>query len=62
MSEDDWHPPSEAERKVLEKRRERSAKISQFMGSYLLKGYKMLDAECPTCGVSIPKFFGDFVK
>ncbi|CAD5115906.1 DgyrCDS4841 [Dimorphilus gyrociliatus] len=50
MSEDDWRPPTEAERKVLEKRRERSAKISQSMGSYLLKGYKMLDAECPACG------------
>ena len=48
MSEDhddgadlEWVPPSEAEQKVLNARRERSDKISKRMGDYLLKGYKI---------------------
>ena len=57
MSEDhedgadlEWVPPSEAEQKVLNARRERSDKISKRMGDYLLKGYKMLATTCGVCG------------
>lgn len=50
-SEDDdsWTPPSEAELKVIEAKRERNNKISMLMGQYLLKGYKMLATTCPVC-------------
>ncbi|KAK3879976.1 hypothetical protein Pcinc_015503 [Petrolisthes cinctipes] len=41
--------PTESEQKVIEARRERNNKISSLMGQYLLKGYKMLAAVCPTC-------------
>ncbi|XP_062609466.1 protein ZNRD2-like [Saccostrea cucullata] len=44
-----WQPPSEAEMKILEARRERSDKISKLMGDYLLKGYKMLGNVCEVC-------------
>ena len=47
-----WTPPSEAERKVMEARRERQNKISKLLGEYLLKGYKMLGTTCPHCDVS----------
>lgn len=49
--EDDseWAPPSEAELKVINARRERSDKISKLMSEYLLKGYKMLATTCPKC-------------
>jgi len=46
---DDWQPPTEAEMKVIQARRERSDKISKIMGQYLLKGHKMLDTLCPVC-------------
>ncbi|XP_022093118.1 Sjoegren syndrome/scleroderma autoantigen 1 homolog isoform X2 [Acanthaster planci] len=46
----DWKPPSEAEMKVLQARRERSDKISKLMGDYLLKGYRMLGSCCGVCG------------
>lgn len=51
MTPDDfeWVPPSEAEMKVIQARRERSDKISQLMGEYLLKGYKMLGIVCDIC-------------
>eukprot|EP00092_Neocalanus_flemingeri_P023741 GFUD01025752.1.p1 GENE.GFUD01025752.1~~GFUD01025752.1.p1 ORF type:complete len:254 (+),score=58.43 GFUD01025752.1:52-813(+) len=50
MSEDEeWTPPSEAEMKVLQAKRERSDKISKLMGDYLLKGYRMLATSCPHC-------------
>ena len=48
-SEDEWRPPSEAEMKVIQAKRERSDKISKVMGDYLLKGYKMLATSCPLC-------------
>ena len=48
-SDDEWRPPSEAEKKVIAARRERSDKISQLMGGYLLKGYKMLATVCRVC-------------
>ena len=48
-SEDEWTPPSEAEMKVIQAKRERSDKISKVMGDYLLKGYKMLATSCPLC-------------
>jgi uncharacterized Zn finger protein (UPF0148 family) len=47
--EEDWTPPSEAEMKVLQAKRERSDKISKLMGDYLLKGYRMLATCCPQC-------------
>ena len=52
--EDDmeWIPPTEAEMKVIQAKRERADKISNLMGSYLLKGYKMLNETCPKCTVS----------
>ena len=55
ISEDDfeWQPPSEAELKIIQARRERSDKISKLMGDYLLKGYKMLGITCTECGVSL---------
>lgn len=51
-SEDEleWRPPTEAEKKVLAARRERSDKISKLMGDYLLKGYRMLATTCNSCG------------
>ena len=48
-SEDEWRPPTEAEMKVIQAKRERSDKISKVMGDYLLKGYKMLATSCPLC-------------
>ena len=48
-----WVPPTEAEQKVIEARRDRNNKISSIMGGYLLKGYKMLATSCPVCNVSI---------
>ena len=49
-SEDgDWAPPTEAQMKVIQAKRERSDKISKLMGDYLLKGYKMLATSCPVC-------------
>jgi len=47
--EEDWSPPSEAELKVIQAKRERSDKISKLMGDYLLKGYRMLATCCPQC-------------
>ena len=52
VSDFEWEPPSEAEMKILEARRERSDKISKRMGDYLLKGYKMLGSVCEMCDVS----------
>lgn len=47
-----WEPPSEAETKVLQARRERQDRISRLMGDYLLRGYRMLGETCAECGVS----------
>lgn len=49
MEDYHWKPPTEAELKVLEARRERMDKISNIMGDYLLKGYKMLSDICDVC-------------
>ncbi|TRY99277.1 hypothetical protein DNTS_022827 [Danionella cerebrum] len=46
----EWEPPSEAEMKVIQARRERQDKISKLMGDYLLKGFKMLGECCELCG------------
>uniref|UniRef100_A0A3P9MII9 Zinc ribbon domain containing 2 n=1 Tax=Oryzias latipes TaxID=8090 RepID=A0A3P9MII9_ORYLA len=46
----EWEPPTEAEMKVIQARRERQDKISRVMGDYLLKGYKMLGDCCDACG------------
>lgn len=50
--EDDfeWEPPTDAEMKVIQARRERQDKISKLMGGYLLKGYRMLGDCCEICG------------
>ncbi|KYO43765.1 Sjoegren syndrome/scleroderma autoantigen 1 [Alligator mississippiensis] len=45
-----WEPPSEAELKVLQARRERQDRISKLMGEYLLQGYRMLGDCCQDCG------------
>lgn len=50
--EAEWEPPSEAELKVIQARRERQDKISKLMSEYLLKGYRMLGECCDECGVS----------
>jgi uncharacterized Zn finger protein (UPF0148 family) len=47
--DNDWRPPTEAEKKVLMAKRERSDKISKRMAEYLLKGYKMLATTCRIC-------------
>lgn len=51
MADDEyeWQPPSEAEMKIIQARRERSDKISKLMGDYMLKGYKMLGIVCQEC-------------
>ncbi|XP_044304417.1 protein ZNRD2-like isoform X2 [Varanus komodoensis] len=46
----EWEPPSEAELKVIQARRERQDKISKLMSDYLLKGYRMLGDCCEDCG------------
>ncbi|XP_039222167.1 protein ZNRD2 [Crotalus tigris] len=46
----EWEPPSEAELKVIQARRERQDKISKLMSEYLLKGYRMLGECCEECG------------
>ncbi|XP_038158987.1 protein ZNRD2 [Cyprinodon tularosa] len=46
----EWEPPTDAEMKVIQARRERQDKISKLMGDYLLKGYKMLGDGCEVCG------------
>ncbi|XP_051903019.1 protein ZNRD2 [Hippocampus zosterae] len=46
----EWEPPTEAEMKVIQARRERQDQISKVMGDYLLKGYKMLAECCDVCG------------
>ncbi|KAK0145409.1 Sjoegren syndrome/scleroderma autoantigen 1 [Merluccius polli] len=46
----EWEPPTAAEMKVIQARRERQDKISKIMGDYLLKGYKMLGECCDICG------------
>ncbi|ELU08865.1 hypothetical protein CAPTEDRAFT_125709, partial [Capitella teleta] len=45
----DWKPPTDAEMKVHQARRERQDRISKIMGEYLLRGYKMLATTCPHC-------------
>lgn len=44
--------PSREQLRQMEARRQRNDRISQLMGNYLLKGYKMLDEYCATCTVS----------
>ncbi|XP_061755252.1 protein ZNRD2-like isoform X2 [Nerophis ophidion] len=46
----EWEPPTEAEMKVIQARRERQDQISKVMGEYMLKGYKMLGDCCDVCG------------
>ena len=53
MSEDhddasdlEWVPPTAAEQKVINARRERSDKISKLMGNYLLRGKILILVTC----------------
>ena len=46
----EWVPPSPAEMKIIEAKRERNNQISRLMGDYMLKGYRMLDKLCEECG------------
>jgi uncharacterized Zn finger protein (UPF0148 family) len=52
MDEEDaeWTPPTPAQMKEMEKRRERSDMYSKKMAEYLLKGWKMLNEYCPETG------------
>ena len=47
--DNDWRPPTEAEKKVLMAKRERSDKISKRMAEYLLKGMKYLTLQWLKC-------------
>jgi len=47
--DEEWEPLTEADMKMLQARRERQDQISQRIGQYLLKGYKMLATTCPHC-------------
>lgn len=47
-----WVEPSDEEKQLMAERRRTRDQISSQMGQYLLKGYKMLDKTCGTCGVS----------
>lgn len=57
-----WQPPTEAETKVLQARRERQDRISRLMGDYLLRGYRMLGETCEDCGVSVRAWVGCAVR
>ncbi|EDO41228.1 predicted protein [Nematostella vectensis] len=41
---------------MYNRRRERTDKISGLMGSYMLRGYKMLGTCCDTCGTVLLKY------
>ena len=47
--DDEWTPPTQEELAKMAVRRARSDKVSQIMGQYMLKGYRMLDKQCPIC-------------
>lgn len=49
-SDFEWVPPTPAEMKIIEAKRERNNQISRLMGEYMLKGYRMLDKLCDECG------------
>ena len=42
MDDDDWTPPSAEQMREIELRREKSNKISQLMGQYMLKGINII--------------------
>ncbi len=43
---------SSEEKKLWEERRKIQDRVSNTMGEYLLKGYRMLDSYCHVCEVS----------
>ena len=45
--------PTEEERLAWEERQQKREKLSNTMGQYLLKGYRMLGTNCKDCGVSL---------
>ena len=56
--DNEWKPPTEAEKKVLLAKRERSDKISKRMAEYLLKGKNYLGFQCNL--LVIPSTFNFF--
>ena len=45
------HNPSEEKIAAFQRKQEKREKLSSLMGQYLLKGYRMLGANCSKCGV-----------
>lgn len=57
--EDQWTgQPTEEERLAWEDQQQKRDKLSESMGQYLLKGYRMLSTNCEDCGVSLPNVSG----
>lgn len=44
---------SEEEMKAWQEKQLKRDQLSNMMGEYLLKGYRMLDSYCSDCGVSV---------
>lgn len=51
--------PTEEERLAWEERHQKREKLSNTMGQYLLKGYRMLGTNCKDCGVSLSQWHRD---
>lgn len=54
MEDQPTRQPTEEERLAWKDRQQKRDKLSDSMGQYLLKGYRMLSANCEDCGVSLP--------
>ena len=54
-STSEWQPPSltEEERLAIQAKQKERELLSNAMGQYLLKGYRMLGENCDQCGVNI---------
>ena len=50
VDDEEWTPPTPAQMKEIEQKRQRSDMYSKKMGEYLLKGWKMLNEYCPVTG------------
>lgn len=53
--------PTEEERLAWEEQQQKREKLSNTMGQYLLKGYRMLGTNCKNCGVSLSQWHKDIV-
>ncbi len=51
---EEWTLPAltEAEKMAIQAQQKEREQLSNAMGKYLLKGYRMLDSNCSECGVS----------